>query len=128
VRAVVLTREQTVTINDIAKANNLETKVQGRRFMLNAMNPEPDDWFITLIAYNSNPPIPGLERIRFTLADAGGNELGSGGSASSSSDSRVVFNLEFHQGPGCGPPAKLSLVLPIETKEIAVPFEFNRQP
>ena len=125
-RIVVLTREQTIEIPHIDKANNLEKTVEGRRFMLNAMNPEAGDWIITLIAYNTNPPTSGLTQTRMRLVDDGGNDFQSNGMGSSSSDSRVVLNQEFRQGPNAGVPAKLILQFPVATDEMTVPFEFGQ--
>ena len=64
VRIALASGVQVVEIDDIAKANNLERVIDGRRFVLNAMNPDPDEWFLTIITYNAGPDAMGLNKTR----------------------------------------------------------------
>jgi hypothetical protein len=127
IRALVVTREQTIEFDNIAKANNVEKVVEGRRVMLNAMNPAPGQWFITAVLYNTVPPSPGgLFSAKFTLLDAKGGVLQNHGHSAGGGEQYVAFSLEFKAGPNVGPPVKLRLTLPAETREVEIPFEFKR--
>jgi hypothetical protein len=96
--------------------------------MLNAMNVDPGEWFITLVAYSGDPPIPGLMNLKPELLDAKGNALTANGRGASGSEKRVVFHINYRQGPNVGVPAKLRMVLPKKSREIDVPFEFGVKP
>ena len=125
VRAVILAREDKVEFEGIARANNVEKKLNGRRFLINAINPEQGDWFVTVIAYNTDPPTAGLGQMRATMIDANGIALHSVGRGATGHPDRIQFTLSFTQGPDCGLPAKLVMEFPVETKEIKIPFEFG---
>lgn len=124
IRATIMSREQKVEIDDIATANNVEKKVDGMRFMVNAMEAEPGDWVITLIAYK-NDPAGALQQLKATLLDEQGHELSLGGHGSSGSEKRVAFQMNFLQRAGCGEPKKMILQIPLQTEEIKIPFEFT---
>ena len=126
VRVLLGATDQTIEIDNIATANNVEKKINGWRFIVNAINPEPGDWSIVLIAFNTNPPTPGLSQARIKLVDARGNALKADGHGIGSSEHRVDFDLRFHQDKGCGSPAKLTIQIPRETREVKIPFEFGK--
>jgi hypothetical protein len=125
VRAAILTREQTIEFGDIAKANNVEKVVDGRRVLLNTISPEPREWYITVVIGNAGQ-VPSFHQSRFTLLDANDKPLRSGGSGSRGGGKWSAFHLDFTQGPDTGPPEMLRVVIPAETKEIEIPFEFKR--
>ena len=85
--------------------------------MLHAMNAEPREWFITLVAYNTVPPTPGLENAKLSVVNADGVPLRSGGTAMRGGNDRIVWNVEFEEVGNGGPPAKLKLVIPAESRD-----------
>jgi hypothetical protein len=128
VRATLATRVQTIEFDNIAAANNVEKKLDGRRFLYNCMVPEPGEYLITLVAYNTVPPTPGLQQTHVTLVDAAGNEVLGGGGGSSTSATRVEFQMSFRQGRKTGPAAKLVLEVPVESRDVTIPFELGDPP
>lgn len=69
------------------------------------------------------------------LFDKDGQELHpQGGSGGGSADPRPTYRLDFGRrwrddGVGdTGVPEKLVMEMPVETREVAIPFEFNRLP
>jgi hypothetical protein len=125
VRILVQTAEQTIEIDAVAKANNVTKIVGGHRIMLNAMNVDPGEWFITLVLYNANRDGKPMPRIEPYLTDERGRLLTQQGYGSSGSGQRVSLHMDFKQGPHCGPPAKLTVNLPAASQEIEIPFEFG---
>ena len=107
----------------IAKAKDAERVVDGRRFMINVHNPEPAEWNLALWAFNTDPPTPGFGIFDPVLLDAKGRALSQSGRTGSG---RSEQQIQFYQGPDCGPPAKLSLRLPKGTREVEIPFSFGR--
>ncbi len=91
------------------------------------MNPSERQWVITLVAYNSDPPIPGFGDLKPILLDEKGNELNGHGSLGGGGGDRSETRLMFHQGPGSGPPAKLVLRMPTMVRQLKIPFSFDRK-
>jgi hypothetical protein len=129
VRAKVLLREDVVEIDNMAKANNVDRVIDGRRFMVNLMTPEPGEHLVTLIAYElPAPAFIGAGIIKAKLIDDDGDEFQAAGSGSSSNGKRLTCNFTFRDAPGCGKPSKLILPFPAETGDITIPFEFGKRP
>jgi hypothetical protein len=130
VRANVVLREAVVEIDDMAKANNAERVIDGRRFMVNLMTPEPGEHLVTLIAYDL-PAVAGgggVTQVKPKLVDDAGNEFTSGGWGGGGNGKRMTYHFTFRAAPACGKPAKLILPFPAETREIKIPFEFGKPP
>jgi hypothetical protein len=130
VRAVIATKDTTLEIEDVAAARNVDKVVEGRRVLLNVINPEPNDWLLSLVVYNSNPPVPGLEKMRIALTDAKGVALQPRGSSAQGGGDmpRMTWLLVYQQPANGGPPAKLSLTVPNETRQVEIPFAFGDKP
>jgi hypothetical protein len=127
-RVYLVTENQTVEIDNVAKANNVERIVDGRRFLLNAMNVDPGQWMITLVVYQADGPAQNMMNLPLELLDEKGNALTVRGRGANGGEKRVVFNNEYVQGPNVGPPAKLRMVVPKKSREIDIPFEFGAKP
>jgi hypothetical protein len=112
----------------IVVAKDAERNVGGQRLFLSVLNPEPREWFVSLIAFNTNPPTPGFGELDPALLDAQGTALALNGKGSGGTTGRSNLELTFRQGPNCGPPAKLVLRMPKGTREIEIPFSFGRAP
>jgi hypothetical protein len=93
---------------------------------VNFINPEPGDYSVLVIAFNT-APTPGSQHIRGALLDADGKPLKATGTGSRSSASRIDLDLSFSQG-NAGAPAKLVITVPGKIDEMKVPFEFGQRP
>lgn len=127
VKVVIAAGVQVVEIDGVAKANNVERVVDGRRVLLNAMNPDPGEWFITVVAYNLKPGTAGLSKTGIELFDRDGNALTLGGRGMNSDGDRIACHLNVKQAANIGPPATLRLTFPADTREIDIPFELGRK-
>ena len=128
VRAKVVLREEFIEIDDMAKANNAERVIDGRRFMVNLMTPEPGEHLVMLIAYDLAAPGAGATRIKPRLVDDAGRDFNAGGWGGGSNGKRVDYHFSFRDAPGCGKPSKLILPFPTETRDITIPFAFGKAP
>ena len=126
VRARLVVREDTVEIDDMAKANNVDQVIDGRRFMVNLMTPEPGEHLVTLIAFDM-PVAPGGAHVKPRLVDDDGKEFNTGGRSSGSNGKRHDYHFTFRAAPGCGKPSKLILSFPAATRDIKIPFEFGHE-
>lgn len=131
-RVVVMTEQEVVEIDGVAKANNVERNIAARRVLFNVMNPAPAEWYLTLMAFKAAagagaPNAVGLNKTQIEMLDAQGNPLGSSEHHMQAGDNRVVFNQEFKQGPNVGPPAKLRMTIAKATREVDVPFAFGEK-
>jgi hypothetical protein len=127
VRVVLLTGTDRAEIAGIGKKNNIEHKAFGRRFVVSTLQPTPNEYTISVAAFNSDPPAPGFTKLEAKLLDAKGNAYDGGGTTSGGDVTRRMdFNFQFRNPGGAGPAEKLVLEFPGTTRDIDVPFEFGK--
>jgi hypothetical protein len=126
VRASVLTEAHKIEFDNIREAHNRKQTLDGHRFLINMMEPEPGNYEMTFVAYNK-PPIPGFKGMVFTLVDAEGRVIGHGGHGGHFTADRADHDLDFQQ-TNQGPAAKLIVEFPTLTNDINIPFEFGQAP
>jgi hypothetical protein len=106
-------------------AKVIEHKVDAGRLLLNVLNPQQGQWFVTLVAEITDPKMPSFGELQPGLIDAKGNALALTGRTGGGGGARSDQQLLFIQGPGAGPPVKLTLRMPKSTREIDIPFKFE---
>ena len=136
---VVQTRSEVVEIPDIASVRNLTRTIAGRKLVIKQMRKQGEQYTVeTVISRGSLAPQE-WEQFRnpqgqIRLVDARGKSLTSRGWGGGGSDQQMEMNLEYGRDNfggddgKTGEPVKLIWEIPLESKALSIPFQFNDLP
>jgi hypothetical protein len=134
-RLLVQVRSDSVEIADILKARNVTRQLAGHKLLVKEVRKagETYTFVVTVSRDPGQPPIWNDINLAttFSVLDASGQPLSRRNYVNVTNpqadhlDFNLLFAREDWAGPAVGEPAKLVWELPLDIKEIAVPFEFR---
>ena len=138
-RFIVQTRVESGRIDNPLAAKNAEAMVAGRRFVLKELVQTGDKYVVSMTAQrsalNANEFTGASPPIQFRLLDAQGVPLDRIGlpQMRGGTPEQAEIELQFQRpgsaaGPSAGAPARLVWDIPIDSREIEVPFVFKDVP
>ncbi|MCY2951878.1 MAG: hypothetical protein NTU53_07855 [Planctomycetota bacterium] len=139
VRFIVQTRAEKAEVGDVIGARNVTKVVGGKRFTLKGVRKQGELYVVQMTLYRSgwtaNEWMLMYPYNVFKLVDGKGNPLlrtsNAGGGGGGGDEANVNLTFRRQNWPGAedgGEPAKLVWEIPIESKEMVVPFEFRDLP
>jgi hypothetical protein len=136
-RFLIQTRSETVEIPDVINAREVSRDIGGRRFKLKEVRKNGDAYVAHLTIFragwNPNEWNTGVPHNTFRMVDARGVALMRINSGNNVGGDQMDITLQFQRqnwngGENAGEPTKLICEVPVETREIVVPFEFKNLP
>jgi len=134
-RFVIQTRAESVEIPNILNARNVTKSIGGRRFLLKEVRKAGQAYTVQVLIYRAGWNPNELNMMypynNFRLVDADDTPLtrinaSNAGTTAEAIDVTLSFQRQNWAGlENAGEPAKLVWEIPIETKEIRIPFEFK---
>lgn len=131
------TATERVEIDDILKANEVTHVVGGKRFVVHKVTSDGNTYEVTMTLYRGDMSDGdwawfGYPYGRFRLVDAGGRDL-SPSSGGGGGNDKSEFTIRYTRDTAIpnekpGEPVKLIWDLPVNTRELVVPFSFKDLP
>jgi hypothetical protein len=135
-RAVIESRSEKLVIDDIMSSRGMTKEIAGRRIVVSDVTESGRQYKVKLMilrdrrerrergaSWQDNLKLHTIE-----LLDDGGKPLRRGGHSGGGSSEKLEYEFTFTRDHNGGPPARLVWELPVEAKEITVPFEFTDLP
>lgn len=135
-RALIESRSEKLVIDDIMNARGLVKDVAGRRVIVSEVTESERQYGVKLTIVRRRRDIDerrpawqdNLQPNEVVLQDVSGKPLRAAGYSGGGSSEKLEYELSFSRDRDGGPPARLLWELPVEAKEIVVPFEFKDLP
>jgi len=143
IRFTVQTQTHLIEVPDILSAKDVTKAVAGKNFTVKRVTRQGDQYAVSLVIYQDGRPAHEwsqaqsaiYQNVGVALNDASGRPLrfSHTSSTSSSGDSmEMTYIFNRSEGDGdtgpTGEPTKLVWEIPLESKQISVPFEFTNLP
>lgn len=136
-RFLIQTRSEVAEVPDVVNAHEVSREIGGRRFKLKEVRKSGDAYVAHLTIFragwNPNEWNTGVPHNTFRMVDARGVALTRINSGNNVGGEQMDITLQFQRqnwngGENAGEPTKLICEVPVETREIVVPFEFKNLP
>lgn len=137
---LVQTRRDVIEVPDLLNARNVTKTVAGRRLVVRSVQKNGEQYSVSVSLYRDDLSRADWEQFRspssqIQVLDAGGNAFSPRGWSGGGSDAEMQYTFEFARQPADGDeshrpgePDKLVWELPLESRLMTIPFEFNDLP